>query len=155
MLAQMTFIDEEMEANDELTTVGKNLNEMIAVVTKTIYSNWFPFTISGLQKLLYSELGVHLSTATIKRAGKKLGWKKCGPWYCQIVREANHVAGLAFAQQCLDTNDISTVSSSLMKAQSGRSAMEKYVSKKREHLVEHKGRASGYWNYPNPSKQLL
>lgn len=104
-LEQMTFIDEKMEANDELTAVGKNLIEMITVVRETIYSNRFQFTISGLQKLLYSELGVHLSTATIKRARKKLGWRKCGPRYCQIVREANRVARLAFAQQCLDNNE--------------------------------------------------
>jgi hypothetical protein len=101
----MTFIDEKMEANDELTAVGKNLIEMITVVAETIYSNQFQFTISGLQKLLYSELGVHLSTATIKRARKKLGWRKCGPRYCQIVREANRVACLAFAQLCLDNNE--------------------------------------------------
>ena len=35
-LQQMTFIDEKMEANDELTAVGKNLIETITVVTKTI-----------------------------------------------------------------------------------------------------------------------
>ena len=106
-LEQMTFIDEKMEANDELTAVGKNFFfEMITVVTETIYSNQFQFmAISGLQKLLYSELGVHLSTATIKRARKKLGWRKCGPRYCQIVREANRIARLAFAQQCLDNNE--------------------------------------------------
>ena len=105
-LEQMTFIDEKMEANDELAAIGKNLSEMITVVTEKIYSNRFQFTlISQLQKLLYSELDVHLSTATIKRARKKLGWRKCGPRYCQIVREANRVARLAFAQQCLDNNE--------------------------------------------------
>lgn len=36
-LEQMTFIDEKMEANDELTAVGKNLIEMITVVRETIY----------------------------------------------------------------------------------------------------------------------
>ena len=104
-LEQMTFIDEKMEANDELTAVGKDLIETIIVVAETIYTNRFQFTISGLQKLLYSKLGVHLSTATIKRATKKLGWKKCGPRYCQIVREANRQARLTFAQQCLDNNE--------------------------------------------------
>ena len=75
----MTFINEKMDANDELTAVGKNLSEMITVVTEKIHSNRFQFTsISGLQKLLYSELGVHFSTATIKQA---------------------------FAQQCLDNNE--------------------------------------------------
>jgi len=63
-LEQMTFINEKMEANDELTAVGKNLIEMITVVRETIYSYQFQFTISRLQKLLYSKLGVHLSTAT-------------------------------------------------------------------------------------------
>ena len=38
-MEQMTFIDEKMEANDELTAVGKNLIETITVVTETIYSN--------------------------------------------------------------------------------------------------------------------
>ena len=59
-LEQMTFIDEKMEANNELTAVGKNLIEMITVVTETIYSTRFQFAITGLQKLLYSELGVNL-----------------------------------------------------------------------------------------------
>ena len=59
-LEQMTFIDEKMEANDELTAVRKNLIEMITVVTEIIYSTRLQFTITGLQKLVYSQLGVHL-----------------------------------------------------------------------------------------------
>ena len=35
-LEQMTFIDEKIEANDELTAAGKNLIEMITVVIETI-----------------------------------------------------------------------------------------------------------------------
>ena len=35
-LEQMTFINEKMEANDELTAAGKNLIEMITVVIATI-----------------------------------------------------------------------------------------------------------------------
>ena len=63
------------------------------------------FKFPGLQRLLYAELGIRLSTATIKRARKKLGWTKCGHKYCQIDREANRVAQLTFAQQCLDRGE--------------------------------------------------
>ena len=55
--------------------------------------------------VLSGTVGVHLSTATIKGARKKLGWRKCRPRYCQIVREANRNACLAFEQQCLDNNE--------------------------------------------------
>ena len=63
------------------------------------------FKFPGLQRLLYAELGIQLSTATIKRARKKLGWMKCGHKYCQIVREANRVALLTFAQECLNRGE--------------------------------------------------
>lgn len=50
-------------------------------------------------------MGVHLSVATIKRTRKKLGWKQCGPKYCQVVRETNRVARLAFARECQETGE--------------------------------------------------
>ena len=50
-------------------------------------------------------MGVHLSVATIKRTRKKLGWKRCGPKYCQVVRETNRVARLAFARECQETGE--------------------------------------------------
>ena len=46
-----------------------------------------------------------MSTSTIKRARRKLGRKKCGPCYCQMVQETNHFNSLAFAQDCLDNNE--------------------------------------------------
>lgn len=46
-----------------------------------------------------------MSVATTKRARKKLGWTRCGPRYCQMVREANRVARLQFAQECLDRGE--------------------------------------------------
>lgn len=50
-------------------------------------------------------MGIHLSVATIKRARRKLGWKWCGPHYCQMVRETNHIARLAFMQECLERRE--------------------------------------------------
>lgn len=55
--------------------------------------------------MLYSEMGVHLSVSTVKRTRKKLGWKRCGPKYCQMVRETNRIARLAFAGECLETRE--------------------------------------------------
>ena len=46
-----------------------------------------------------------MSTTTIKRVRKKLGWLKSGVKYCQLVREANRVKRLAFAQQCQEKDD--------------------------------------------------
>ena len=59
----------------------------------------------GLQKLFYSEKGVHLSTATIKRTRRKPCWKKWGPCYCQMVQESKHVTYLAFVQQSLQSHN--------------------------------------------------
>ena len=55
--------------------------------------------------MLYSEMGVHLSVSTVKRTRKKRGWKRCGPKYCQMVRETNRIARLAFAGECLETGE--------------------------------------------------
>lgn len=63
------------------------------------------FFFSGLQRLLYSEMGVHLSVSTVKHTRKKLGWKRCSPKYCQMVRETNRIARLAFAGECLETGE--------------------------------------------------
>lgn len=56
---------------------------------------------ADLQRLLPQQFGLQLSIATIKRMGRKLGWIKTGPRYCQHVREHNHVNRLAFAQRCI------------------------------------------------------
>lgn len=50
-------------------------------------------------------MGIHLSTSTIKRVRRRLRWTKCGPCYCQMVRETNRVACLAFAEECLENRE--------------------------------------------------
>lgn len=50
-------------------------------------------------------MGLRLSITTIKQARRKLGWTKCGPRYCQMVRKANRITRLAFAQECLDSGE--------------------------------------------------
>ena len=50
-------------------------------------------------------MGIQLSIATVKRTRRKLGWKQCGPKYCQMVRETNHVARLAFAEECIENGE--------------------------------------------------
>lgn len=76
----------------------------------------------GLQKLFYSEKGVHLSTATIKRTRRKPCWKKWGPCYCQTVQESKHVTYLAFVQQSLQSHN-KLVWSSVM----GKSAFDSLI----------------------------
>ena len=63
------------------------------------------YCFSGLQRLLWIEMGIELSIATIKRTRRKLGWKRCGPKYCQLVRETNRVARLAFAEECIENGE--------------------------------------------------
>ena len=63
------------------------------------------YCFSGLQRLLWSEMGIQLSIPTIKRTRRKLGWKRCGPKYCQMVRETNRVARLAFAEECIENEE--------------------------------------------------
>ena len=48
---------------------------------------------------------MHLSRSTIKRIRFKLGWRKSGPRYCQIVREANRVKRLEFTTKCAEENE--------------------------------------------------
>ena len=47
---------------------------------------------------------MRLSLSSIKHAQRKFRWRKSGPRYCQIVREANRVKRLAFATKCRDDN---------------------------------------------------
>ena len=71
----LTFIDENMKANDELTS-------------------------EELRKLMSKECGLDISSSTIRRVRReKLGWKHENTRYCQFVREPNKVKRLAF---CLD-----------------------------------------------------
>ncbi|KXJ16808.1 Transposable element Tcb2 transposase [Exaiptasia diaphana] len=74
------FIDQKLEENDELTSVG-------------------------LQRLFREEMGICPSLSTIKRTRAKLGWQKTGPRYCQVVRETNRIARLSFAERCAAENE--------------------------------------------------
>ena len=59
----------------------------------------------GLRQLLLMEYGIQLSISAVKAARKRLGWKKTGPKYCQAIREANHIARLAFCERCMEIGD--------------------------------------------------
>ena len=63
------------------------------------------YCFSGLQRLLWIEMVIQLPIATIKRTRRKLGGKRCGPKYCQMVRETNRVARLAFAEECIENGE--------------------------------------------------
>ena len=71
----MTFVDNQMEHNDELTA-------------------------PNLQKKIYEEFGVNFSESKVKRLRKNLGWVQTGTKYCQLIREPNRVKCLEFCQQC-------------------------------------------------------
>ena len=43
-------------------------------------------------------MGIHL-------LGRRLGWTKCGRRYCQMVRETNRIARLAFVEECLENGE--------------------------------------------------
>lgn len=58
-----------------------------------------------LQRLLEATSSIDASINTILRAKRMLGWKTARTRYCQMVREANKVKRLAFARQCLDSED--------------------------------------------------
>ena len=63
------------------------------------------FLFPGLQRLFRDEMNFTPSLASIKRTRYRIGWRKSGPRYCQIVREANRVARLAFAERCASTKE--------------------------------------------------
>ena len=71
----MTFIDEQMEQNDELTA-------------------------PNLRKKIFEEFEVKFSESKVKRLRKKLGWVQTGTKYCQLIREPNRAKRLEFCQQC-------------------------------------------------------
>lgn len=72
----LDFIDNTMKNNDETTArrLGTKLTE---------------------------RFNVHFSLSKIKRLRRGLGWLATGSKYCQLVREANRVKRLEFAQLCL------------------------------------------------------
>lgn len=56
--------------------------------------------------MLYNEFNMQFSLRTIKWVRYKIGWRKSGPRYCQIVREANQVKRLEFfARKCAAENE--------------------------------------------------
>ena len=58
-------------------------------------------TAFDIQKIFLKNYDLDVSLSTIKSCCRKLGWKKSGPKYCQVVRERNRVKRLEFAAKCL------------------------------------------------------
>ena len=58
-----------------------------------------------LKAKLEDDIAVFLSTSTIRKARIKQGWTLQGTAYCQLVRDANKVKRLEFAEQVLATGD--------------------------------------------------
>ena len=78
---QLTFIDEKMKENDELTS-------------------------EELMKMLASQFGVEVSSSAIRRVRhEKLGWKYENTRYCQFFREPNKIKRLAFCLNALSRKD--------------------------------------------------
>ncbi|KAM7449022.1 hypothetical protein ABFA07_003022 [Porites harrisoni] len=76
-------------------------------------------TAPALQKSLYDKFKVQLSLRTIKRTRFKLGWRRSGSWYCQIVKEEDRVKRLEFPREYAETMNCSKTSSLLMRAAFG------------------------------------
>ena len=67
----MSFIDKQMEQNDELTA-------------------------PNFRKKIFEEFEVMFSESKVKRLRKKLGWVHTGTKYCQLIREPNRAKRLEF-----------------------------------------------------------
>lgn len=61
-------------------------------------------TSSQIQKKL-ARRGVRVHASTVRRCRKKLGWTLQRTRYCQLVRDANKVKRLEYAQRVLETGD--------------------------------------------------
>ena len=122
-----------MEENDELTTTSKSVVSSFGDVFIYLSRNLSIFTIHSfptIQRLLQTEFGRTPSVAVVKAVRWKLGWRKRGPKYCQIVREPNCVARLAFCERCLEVgktfnNIIFTDESSIWIERHGRICFSK------------------------------
>ena len=78
---QITFIDQKMRENDELTA-------------------------AEIKQKLSEEFGVDISVATIKRVRREnLGWRSERARYCQFVREPNKMKRLIFCLTALEAKD--------------------------------------------------
>jgi len=75
----IAIVEAKMQADDETTAV--QLSELLV------------------------KSGIQISLATVKRCRTTLGWTFNGTRYCQMIREANKLKRLEFANQCLATKD--------------------------------------------------
>ena len=61
-------------------------------------------TSSTIQKKL-AKRGIVVSSATVRRSRKQLGWTLQWTGYCQLIRDANKTKRLEFAQSILESGD--------------------------------------------------
>ena len=73
------FIDQQMRKNDEMTS-------------------------AKIQKKL-AKRGICVSSSTVRRSRKQQGWTLQRTAYCQLIRDANKVKRLEFAQRVLESGD--------------------------------------------------
>ena len=73
------FIDQQMRKDDEMTS-------------------------AKIQKKL-AKRGISVSSSTIRRSRKQQGWTLQRTAYCQLIRDANKVKRLEFAQRILESGD--------------------------------------------------
>ena len=79
--AHYSFIDEALQKDDELTT-------------------------SKLHDLLLKSIpDVEVSTATLKRARRELGWITSTPKYCQLIRDSNKQKRLEWCKKMIDERE--------------------------------------------------
>ena len=62
-------------------------------------------TTSGRIQKKLAKRGVRVHSSTVRRCRKKLGWTLQQTRYCQLIRDANKVKRLEYAQQVLETGD--------------------------------------------------
>ena len=62
-------------------------------------------TTSGRIQKKLGKRGVRVHSSTVRRCRKKLGWTLQQTRYCQLIRDANKVKRLEYAQRVLETGD--------------------------------------------------
>ena len=78
-VAANAFIDQQMRSNDEMTS-------------------------AQIQKKL-AKRGVAVSSSTVRRSRKQQGWTLQRTAYCQLIRDANKVKRLEYAQRIIESGD--------------------------------------------------
>ena len=78
-VAANAFIDQQMRSNDEMTS-------------------------AQIQKKL-AKRGVAVSSSTVRRSRKQQGWTLQRTAYCQLIRDANKVKRLEYAQRIMESGD--------------------------------------------------